>query len=573
MRKIVILLFIGLIPGVLAAQPIKNEWQANSSHVNISYQNYLVNRVLDLHNPDGATSNVPVKSGTFVLHELLNEWDNLSSEQQQLLKPVLSRPNLANSVISPSGNFKIHYTTSGINRVSSVDNDLNGVPDYVDSVAYYFDYARHIEIDELGYKPPPMDKVDGLEYDVYIVNFDLYGETAPEEQVNSSPRQYSSYINIENDYKGNFPTSGIAGMKVTTAHEFFHAIHMGYKYERGLASFDKYEVFFYEISSTWMEDFVYDDINDYYFYLDTFFNNPNTPFTSFSGLYPYGNCLWAHMLVKKYEPNIIKEIWEEIDNRPVMDAIALALNNHGSSFGQEFTDYAAWNYFTGSRANPAAYYEEGAYYPEMRLSQSYSFDADTTIEESCRELAFSYYSFNVPSTGETITLIPVNFEQQTSEDRSVTFQISGHNGHLYNPVTQGFYVRMIVDEYQDWQANAIVLDNNSQASVMQFPAIEEGTINGGTKLLGYGPNPYRPDQDDKFSVFFQLDEPSRGHVVILDENGRQIDFFDLPKMAAGPNSFSWNPRKYGEFPGGSGIYLLYLETDGINELIKFAVIR
>jgi hypothetical protein len=81
------------------------------------------------------------------------------------------RPSLQKQFASESGKFLIHYDLSGTNAVDQTDTDANGVPDYVDSVAFYFDEAFKLESDETGYHQPPADKGNGgsLAYDVYLV--------------------------------------------------------------------------------------------------------------------------------------------------------------------------------------------------------------------------------------------------------------------------------------------------------------------------------------------------------------------------------------------------------------------
>ena len=39
--------------------------------------------------------------------------------------------------ISPSGNFKIFYDTTGGAAVNLIDENQNGIPDWVDSTAYW----------------------------------------------------------------------------------------------------------------------------------------------------------------------------------------------------------------------------------------------------------------------------------------------------------------------------------------------------------------------------------------------------------------------------------------------------
>jgi len=46
--------------------------------------------------------------------------------------------------ISKNNLFKIHYDTVGYNAPSLVDINKNGVPDYIDSVAFYFETAYQV---------------------------------------------------------------------------------------------------------------------------------------------------------------------------------------------------------------------------------------------------------------------------------------------------------------------------------------------------------------------------------------------------------------------------------------------
>ena len=56
MRIFLNISLIVLMSGSLAAQTIKHEWQTSSARVNVNYQKYLVNRILELHNPDRKVS-------------------------------------------------------------------------------------------------------------------------------------------------------------------------------------------------------------------------------------------------------------------------------------------------------------------------------------------------------------------------------------------------------------------------------------------------------------------------------------------------------------------------------------
>ena len=72
-------------------------------------------------------------------------------------------------------------------------------------------------------------------------------------------------MKIDNNYEEDgYPTQGLMGLQVTAAHEFFHAIHF--------SLYSTYEAsWLMEQTATWMEEQVYDHINDYRAYLQYFF--------------------------------------------------------------------------------------------------------------------------------------------------------------------------------------------------------------------------------------------------------------------------------------------------------------
>ena len=97
------------------------------------------------------------------------------------------------------------------------------------------EYAWDLEINQLGYAEPLSDdgKGGGDEIDVYLNNLgNVYGLTYPD---NSASTSSSAYIELENDFSESvFVTKGYDALKVTTAHEFFHAIHFRYYITAGI---------------------------------------------------------------------------------------------------------------------------------------------------------------------------------------------------------------------------------------------------------------------------------------------------------------------------------------------------
>ena len=94
---------------------------------------------------------------------------------------------------------------------------------------------------------------------------------------------------------------GLPGLRVTLAHELHHAIQIG---NYGYWESDQY---FYVMTSVWMEDAVYTDVNDYYQYLRSssgHFRHPEISFTS-NDFVVYSRGIWCQFLEKKFGRPII----------------------------------------------------------------------------------------------------------------------------------------------------------------------------------------------------------------------------------------------------------------------------
>jgi hypothetical protein len=175
-----------------------------------------------------------------------------------------SRPVLETSVVSQSGHFRIHYNVSSMAPTYSVSELCNAL-----------DSAYRFEVGFLGYPPPPPDGVNGGDdkLDVYLIAMGGdYGTTEPDSEISPGSNRFTSFIEMSYDYSS-YPTKGIDAARVTAAHEFHHTIQIGnyaFRYDdSGL-----HDRFFFEMTSTSMEQFVYPTIKDYLFYTSSFFNAP-----------------------------------------------------------------------------------------------------------------------------------------------------------------------------------------------------------------------------------------------------------------------------------------------------------
>ena len=154
------------------------------------------------------------------------------------------------------------------------------MPDFVERVLKVGAHVHAVENGKLGWREPRSDGHRGGrngKTDVYLKELgrQLFGYAAPDRGQGSKghhlPRRLHGYLVLDNDY-GPFQYPGtkpLADLEVTFAHEYCHILQMGY---------DAYQdAWMAESTAVWMEDQVYNGINDYLRYVRRWVNLYDTP--------------------------------------------------------------------------------------------------------------------------------------------------------------------------------------------------------------------------------------------------------------------------------------------------------
>jgi len=312
------------------------------------------------------------------------------------------RPQLADSIVSAQGHFTIHYTTQGDDAVAAADSNVNLIPDRIDKIADAFEKSYAVEIEELKYPLPPSFKNGTAPYDVYVLDLsNSFGITVTEGVDSTAWEQtsVSSYILFDNDFIGTgFHYSGDGAIKSTAAHEFFHAIQLGYV-------FRKMDAFFFELTAVWMENHVFDDLDNYLYFMDYFFDSPDIPLNGVSFTVPkifkhiYGSCIFGYYIEDRFGVDAIHQIWELMPRYDALTAANEVFLSGGSNFEKEFIRFSIWNYFTGHRAR-REFYSHGEHYPEIALENDAAIDYFSEQRGEGYHLTASYYLFHTLAAGE-----------------------------------------------------------------------------------------------------------------------------------------------------------------------------
>jgi hypothetical protein len=355
----------------------------------------------------------PIKCGTEVVMEYNNHKNELSTSAVNEISQYLNKPFEKTSTsavyITPSGKFQITYDVTGVNAVPTTDNNGNGIPDYVEWVGSYFDYAWHVEIDSLGYLAPP---IGTGQYQVSFESMVYYGYT------NIVSGQLT-HIVLHNNFIG-FPSNtdpegnqkGAA--KVMAAHEFKHATQIMYSNWNELG-------WFREMDATWMEDIAYTQVNDYYNYLPS--SQIVFPGRSFDRGQGYEDCIWMHYLSQKFGMYINRQIWERRKVSPselIYDNFNNILAQYSYTFNKGYKEYFTWNYACGANVSPLIKsYKEAAYYPTPTVCSNSSIP-DSSAGCGYTELSANYFYY---SSINSDSLVKFNYYGTPNADQSIEFII------------------------------------------------------------------------------------------------------------------------------------------------------
>lgn len=279
----------------------------------------------------------------------------------------------------------IHYVRRSPDKVPAGDHNGNSIPDYVESAGAVMANVWQREVAQMGFRAPKSDLSsdnDGgnAKLDVYLADVGKryygYCQTDDPHLTQGSNYRYgdgSAYCVLDNDYAGFGYPDPLDPLKVTAAHEFFHAVQFAYDYFE--------DDWLLEGTASMMEDEVYDRIDDNLQYLGSSpLNDPSIPLDKDTDRV-YGTWIFWRFLTeyfgsaKDHDISVLRDIFAKVDWSPTgpdqysAQALANVVNARkiGGTrwhFSWAFADFGAWN------ASPKTYYEEGGKYRTSQVAKT-----------------------------------------------------------------------------------------------------------------------------------------------------------------------------------------------------------
>ncbi|HEY4643879.1 MAG TPA: hypothetical protein VIH68_04090, partial [Bacteroidota bacterium] len=327
------------------------------------------------------------------------------------------------------------------------------------------------------------------------------------------------------------------------------------------------EIYFYELTSTWLEDLVYDGVNDYFYEIPRYLGNPGIPFniTDLSkGYAGYERAIWGIFLAKRHGPGIMRRTWERMSSSQSVDALDGALNELGDSFVQSFVEFFLWNFYTSFRTDGTKYYNEAADYPAVKiLSQQDISGGEGSILGLAKPLSGAYHQ--AATATDTVTIIAVNRDLQTAKghqypDASYSYELlTSDQGDSFLKLQNGVNVRFAAQNKALWQSvylinNAISVGPSRVPDLFPSPFV----LNGIDVLV----IPIEPSDSEEVSISIFTSNLE----LVYSRTARTI-------LYLGRSVINWNGETNTGQEVSSGVYFYVLESKAGTNKGKFVLVK
>ncbi len=440
---------------------------------------------------------------------LAKHWQLLSPSFKSLYLKATDLPSGWQTYDSPGGHFQIIYSLTGIDSVNKADSIgyskdswrirqsvPNGIPDYVDEVAFAADSAWSMEVDRFGFNKPisyATSNYPSARYKILIRKFDditesgYYGQTYPM-ALSGNGKGYSSYFELRSEWwvDQNWQKPGATNYtlypenaaRVTCMHEFFHSCQYAMIWQEiGNVLLDDFPIAWIEASAVLMENLGFDYINDFLQYVSSFFGN--IQMNSF-GYPPRSSMLtdgpteldgYTNSIVTIYlygyayqQPGIgfIKDMFvRNFQNvTPFLNNLRASAASGGRNWCDILGAFFQSSYYTGSRALPNRFIAEASLVPD---SWSYAIDGSDQNTSIAKNVAsFGMNTFAVTNSGNSAGSLKIDFAGDSLPQSDTDT----------NPV---------------WSVNCILKHDNIPSHDSLFSMVLSGK-NKGNAVIGAWPN-------------------------------------------------------------------------------------
>jgi len=313
------------------------------------------------------------RCATPLFHRAWLERDAFNAEQAADYASFAARPTYGTEGTVPAAGADtlvlVHYDAADGTQAAIANQ-----------VAASSDTAWNMEITGFGFRPPVPDGTAGgtSDTDIYLVKNLNYAYTASESTNAATTFSDATAFSVIDP--------ALPNLETYVAHEFNHDSQYAY---------DAHEAdLIYEATAVFIEDKVYDSVNDYLSFVPDFQTHPerNLSYATYDDSYMYGAGIWLRWLSDKHgsgSPTIVRQIWENLEQDDLTNSnnYFMALENtvlpaagiSGGVQGME-QEYAGYRWLSG--ANSDGWSTEASLWPTVAPIQQFTLtngaDGNTT---------------------------------------------------------------------------------------------------------------------------------------------------------------------------------------------------
>ena len=364
-----------------------------------------------------------------------------------------------------------------------------------------------------------------------------------------------------------------------------------------------------------MEDQVYDDVNDYLYYLPSFLGYIEYSIISETpNLFQYGAVPWPKYLSKKWGDSIVKKIWQLCEDVPgpnvfqgaVQDAIE-EYSHDDYNFAQALSEFHIWLYFTGTRARPNFGFEEAATWsmiPDKVISGVDTSDYILSYDEypvEFNDAGYNYYPDHLGAKyvhfsgfNKLDSALHVTFDgivKKSGYDITWFNRIAGYNPHLPEGavyIDPAFYdnnytATLSEDFMTDYTDIVMVLTPYAEIPINTYRLTRlTFTLNvadtsepiEAIAISDAFPNPYIASKPENDGVFVEVlqPEPQTIKMQIHTLAGERVYAEEFPTSTE-TTLIRWDGMNESGEQVASGMYLMYISVGDENKVCKIAIIE
>ncbi|MBI3259641.1 MAG: hypothetical protein HYZ54_09235, partial [Ignavibacteriae bacterium] len=364
-----------------------------------------------------------------------------------------------------------------------------------------------------------------------------------------------------------YKTFGYDALKVTTAHEYHHAIQVGVY---GVPT-ETPESAVNEMTSTWMEYRVHPDMVDYVYYLTPFFTqNSSYYFGKSEPDYGYKYSIVLEYFHSLYGDAFIKRIWDIIGTGVLpyhaIENTFLERGN-GVTLAQAWCSFTEWMYHTGKRSVPGKFFTKASMFPELSYNRRGLYSAPTFIaSETIRPFEIQLTQCKLPTETTTSTPDTVDFVVTFPNTASMVNHFDTPGEYTLTIATEPLPQTIEGTRYK-WDivtpnseiCSMHFLTNGFSANTSEFVYPNPFHVGRASDISLYFPVPVDANYNDKITLSIYTLE---WHSVFSSEIA--ANFYD------GKRLIQWTPDIN---ILSTGVYLYTLDIHEKTTLGKFSVVR